>query len=131
MHKVILSNHLHRAHAHRLVDAAPDRSILTIAPAKRTISQNARFWAILSEISAAKPGGRVYSPEIWKALFMSAFGHELRTIEGLNGEPFPLGFSSSNLSVPQMVELQDFMEAWSAQNGVRLSHWKNEDGSHD
>lgn len=131
MHRVILSNALHRAHAHRLVDAAPVGAVLQISAPGRTLPQNSRLWAILSEVAAAKPGGRKYKPEVWKCLFMSAFGHEAEIIEGLNGEPFPLGFSSSRLTVKQMIELQDFIEAWCAQNGVTLSHWKEEDAAQD
>ena len=34
-------------------------------------------------------------------------------------EPFPSGFRSSRLSVSQMRELIDFIDAWGSQNGVK------------
>lgn len=127
MHTVILSGPKQREFAHKLIQSAPPGAKVTVAGPKRTISQNSRFWAMLSEISAAKPGGKFYTPEVWKALFMSALGHELRLIEGLNGEPFPVGFHSSNLTVKQMIDMQEFMAAWAAQNSITLTSKDEED----
>lgn len=129
MHRIILSNPLHRAHAHRLIDAAPDRAIMQIESPKRTIPQNDLLWARLSEIAAQKPGGRSWSPELWKAAFMSAFGMECQMIEGLLGEPLPVGFRSSRLSREQMSLMIDFIDTWAAQNGVTLSHWEKRHGA--
>lgn len=125
MHKVILAGRSQREHALNLVRVAPINSRVTITGAQRTISQNARLWAMLSEVSAAKPGGRSHSPEVWKVLFMSALGHEAQFMEGLAGEAIPVGFRSSKLTIKQMVELQDFIEFWCASNGVQLSTWEN------
>lgn len=124
MHRVILSNPLHRAHAHRLIDAAPVNAIMQIEPPKRTIPQNKILWAMISEIAAQKPGGRKWRPEVWKCAFMSAFGMECEIQEGLFGEPLPIGFSSSRMTVAQMSGLLDFIDMWCAQNGVALSHWE-------
>jgi len=85
------------------------------------MEQNDKMWAMLSEISEAKPQDRSHTPEVWKALFMHALGHEARFEIGLNGEPFPIGFRSSRLSVSQMSDLIEFMNSWCAQNGVVLS----------
>ncbi|WP_353143308.1 recombination protein NinB [Paracoccus sp. (in: a-proteobacteria)] len=45
--------------------------------AGRTISQNAKMWACLTDIALAKPEGRAMSPEAWKSAFMSALGYEI------------------------------------------------------
>ncbi|MGR1580705.1 recombination protein NinB [Thalassobius sp. S69A] len=37
---------------------------------------------------------------------------------GLNGEPFPVGFRSSAMTVSQMSDLIEFISAWAAQHGV-------------
>lgn len=108
--------------AHKLVAAAPVGAVMTISPAKRTTDQNSRFWAMLSDISRAKPEGRVHTPEAWKALFMHALGHSVRFEMGLNGEPFPVGFRSSQLSKGQMSDLMEFMSAWAAERGVIFSN---------
>lgn len=129
MHRVILSNPLHRLHAHRLIDAAPDRSVMQIEVPRRTIPQNEMLWARLSEISAQKPGGRKWRPEVWKAAFMSAFGIEGEIAEGLLGEPLPLGFRSSKLTVAQMSDLHAFIEAWCVENSVILSKMEGADAA--
>lgn len=119
---VILDSRYRRDQAHRLIDAAPVGAVMTIAPAKRTTDQNSRFWAMLSDISRAKPDGRSHTPEAWKALFMHAMGHSVRFEMGLNGEPFPVGFRSSRLSKSQMSDLMEFISAWAAEKGVNFSN---------
>lgn len=121
MHKVIIDSHRNREQAHRLVAAAPIGAVMTIEPAKRTIPQNSRFWAMLSDVSRSMPGGRRHTPETWRDLFMHAMGHSTRFEMGLNGEPFPVGFRSSKLTKAQMGELMEFISAWGAENGVIFS----------
>lgn len=115
---VILDSRYRRDQAHRLIDAAPVGAVMTIAPAKRSGEQNSRFWAMLSDISRAKPDGRKHTPETWKQLFMHAMGYATRFEMGLNGEPFPIGFRSSQLSVGEMSDLMEFMSAWAAEKGI-------------
>lgn len=126
MHRIIIAGPSQREHAIDLLRKVPINSRVTIAGPTRTVSQNARLWAMLSEISAAKPAGRFLTPEVWKALFMSALGHEQQFTEGLSGEPFPLGFRTSNMTIKQMIEMQDFIEHWCATNGVTLSNWSKD-----
>lgn len=121
MHTVILDSRYRRDQAHKLIDAAPVGAVMTIEPAKRTIPQNDRFWAMLSDVSRAMPQGRKHTPEVWKCLFLHAMGHSTRFEMGLNGEPFPVGFRSSKLSKAQMGELMEFIAAWGAENGVTFS----------
>jgi len=119
---VVLWAEKHRKTAVSLIAAAPDGAVVTIAPAKRTLPQNAKMWAMLSEIARAKPNGRMWTPEIWKRAFMHSLGWEvLHFEEGLNGEPFPAGLSSSRLSKSQMGELLEYIAAWAAMNDVELS----------
>lgn len=119
-HTVRLIDATRRAQAKRYVDAAPAGYVMTLREPTRTGDQNARLWAMLTDVADAKPDGRKYTPEVWKALFMHSLGFEQRFLIGLNGEPFPAGFRSSHLSVAQMRDLMDFIEAWCAENGVTL-----------
>ncbi len=121
MQTLILDSRYRRDQAHKLIDAAPVNAVLTIAPPKRTIPQNSRFWAMLSDVSRAKPEGRTHTPETWRDLFMHAMGHSVRFEMGLNGEPFPAGFRSSKLTVAQMGDLMEFIAAWGAERGVTFS----------
>ena len=115
---VIIDSRYRREQAHRLVDAAPVGAVMSIAMPKRSAEQNSKLWAALSDISRAMPGGRKHTPETWKALFMHAMGHQSRFEMGLNGEPFPAGFRSSQLSKAQMSEMIEFILAWGAEHGV-------------
>jgi hypothetical protein len=118
---LILDSNARRALAVEWVMAAPMATVLTFRKPGRTIPQNDRFWAMLTDVARqAQHNGRKYSADAWKALFMNALGHEVNFMMGLSGEPFPIGFRSSKLTKEQMSELMDFIEAWAAQNGVKL-----------
>lgn len=121
---VILGGAASRAMAKRLVEAAPMGAVLNIREAKRTVDQNAALWAKLSDISRAKPEGRMHTPEVWKALFMSACGHACQFENGLDGKPFPVGFRSSRLSKQEMSDLLEFVTEYGARHGVV---WTNEE----
>jgi hypothetical protein len=108
-----------RALARRLIDAAPDRTVVTFSPETRTLEQNARLWAMLSDVARARPEGRTWPPETWKAAFMSALGHEVIWQPGIEGgAPFPAGFRSSRLTKPQMSDLIELIYAYGARHGV-------------
>jgi hypothetical protein len=117
-HTVILHGPSQRAYAKTLVEKAPKGSVLKVSAPKRTASQNDRFWAMLSDISRSKPEGRVHTPETWKLLVMHACKHECQFEMGLNGQPFPTGFSSSRLTKQQMSDLMDWMSAYGDEHGV-------------
>lgn len=89
---------------------------------KRSIPQNDKLWAMLSDVAAQKEhGGKKYRADTWKMIFMHAWGHEVQFIPSLTGDGFiPMGFSSSDLSKNEMSELIEFVIAWAAQNGVTL-----------
>jgi hypothetical protein len=118
---VILRSPSQRSFAKMLVDRAPIDAVVVIREANRTLDQNAALWAALSDISRAKPEGRMHTPEVWKELMMHACGHACQFELGLNGQPFPVGFRSSKLTKAQMSDLLDFVHAWGAEHGVIFS----------
>ena len=118
---IILATPHQRNLAKGLIDAAPDGAVVNVREAKRNADQNARMWAMLSDISRAHPDGRKHTPEVWKALFMHALQYEVRFEMGLNGEPFPVGFRSSRLTVQQMADLITFVSEYGDRHGVRWS----------
>ena len=100
----------------------PDRKVITFRKPGRTIPQNDRMWAMLTDVAKqVEHNGRRWTPDQWKQLFMNACGHEAHFMPGLSGEPFPAGFRSSKLSKEQMGELMDFIDAWGTQQGVKWS----------
>jgi hypothetical protein len=116
---VILHGPSQRAFAKALIDRAPIDAVLTIREATRTTDQNAKLWAMLSDLSRAKPEGRTHTPEVWKQLVMHACGHAVQFEIGLNGQPFPTGFRSSRLTKAQMSDLIEWIYAYGEEHGVQ------------
>lgn len=119
-HTVVLRTKADRNRACAVIHSAPFDAVVTVKASNRTNEQNSLLWAVLSEISALKPNGRRHTPDMWKALFMQAAGHEVQFLSGLDGNPFPVGFRSSKLSKVQMTELLEWIFAWCAENGIAL-----------
>jgi hypothetical protein len=119
---VILVGPSQKAFAKQLIDFAPAMAVLTIREAPRSPDQNAKMWAMLSDISRAKPEGRRWTPETWKAAFMHSLGHQVQFCDGLdNSGPFPLGFRSSRLTVRQMADLITVIDEYGTRHGVAWS----------
>lgn len=109
--------------AARLVEKAPPGTRVSFKGARRTLPQNDRLWAMLSDVARQKEHcGRKYTTNQWKVLFLHACGREVQFIPALDGSTFiPWGQSSSDLSKEEMSMLIDFIAAWGAENGVKFS----------
>ena len=108
-----------RDNALEAVRAASPGWRVKVEPPLRSGDQNSKMWAMLNDVARAKPEGRNWSPETWKAAFMHFLGHQVMFAEGLDGTgPFPLGFRSSQLSVRQMVDLIDCIYRYGDEHGV-------------
>jgi hypothetical protein len=117
-----LSGSPQRATAKKLIDAAPDRSIVNIRPETRSGEQNAKFWAMLSDVSRAKPEGRELTPDVWKSLFLHSLDHAQRFEMALDGKGMvPVGFRSSRLTKEQMSDLIETIYEYGARHGVAWS----------
>lgn len=119
---LVLHNDAFRERAIEWVKRAPKDTRVTFQGPKRTLEQNAKMWAMLTEVATQKDHhGRHYAPDEWKVIFLSALGKEMRFAPALDGKSFiPLGQSSSNLSVPEMADLIEFISAWGAENGIEF-----------
>ena len=118
----ILRGPSQRALAKQMIDRAPADAVVRISEATRNLDQNARMWAMLSDVSRAKPEGRHWTPETWKCAFMHSLGHQVKFCEGLDGSgPFPLGFHSSRLTVRQMADLITVIQEYGDRHGVPWS----------
>ncbi len=116
---VILYGPTQRTFAKQLIDAAPERAVVNVRRNTRSSEQNNKMWAMLSDVARAKCEGRIWVPETWKAGLMHLKGHQMMFAEGLEGTgPFPLGYRSSKLSVPEMHDLIEFIYAYGAKHGV-------------
>lgn len=121
-HLITLYSDQDRARARTYINSAPVGTRVEFKALKRSLPQNDLMWAMLTDIAAQKEhGGRKYTPDQWKVIFLAAIGREVQFIPSLDGKAFiPWGQSSSDLSRDEMRALIDFIDAWCAQNGVIL-----------
>lgn len=87
---------------------------------KRSIEQNARLWAILTNVSdqIADETGKKYSPETWLSFFKAEFlGKDTMVIDG---KVRLVEKRSSTLKVVEFGEFMTQIEAWSIDHGVNF-----------
>ena len=120
---LILHRQSDRDRAASWVRQAPWGTRITFQEAKRTTDQNARMWAMLTEVARqVKWHGQRLSADDWKLIFLSALKQELRMVPALDGRGFvQLGRSSSDLSVAEMGDLMDLIAAFGAREGVTFA----------
>ena len=95
--------------------------VLELKPETRSIAQNSRLWAMLTEISdQVNWYGRKLTPTEWKHVFSASLKKQ-DVVPGLDGGFVVLGQSTSNMTRAEMSDLQTLMEAFGAQQGVKFS----------
>jgi len=116
----VLANDDYRERAIAAVRAAPKESRVEIKEPRRTLPQNDRFWATLTDVAdQAEHHGRKYDAATWKAIFLSALGRETRFVPNLDGTGLiPIGHSSSDLSKAEMSDLLELIMAWGAEHNI-------------
>lgn len=111
-----------RIRARNLIGRAPDGFVVTIGEATRTLDQNAKLWAMLADVRRAKPEGRVWTDEQWKAVFMDACGHQADFVNKLDEPGFVcIGFKSSRLTKSQFGDLIECIYAYGARHDIQWS----------
>lgn len=113
-------------HAKGWLMAGDQRLTLEIRPEKRSDAQNRRLWAMLTDISAQVDWyGQKLTAEEWKDVF-SASLKRTKVVPGLDGGFVVCGQSTSKMTKAEMCELQELMEAFGVQQGVRFKAWEAE-----
>ena len=115
-------------HAKGWLTAGDTRLTLEIRPEKRSDAQNRRLWAMLADISAqVEWHGKKLGAEDWKAIFTASL-RSMNVVPNLDNTGFVvLGQSTSRMTKAEMCELQELIEAFGAEKGVRFTapeEWK-------
>jgi len=120
---IILNRASDRERVQAWAAKAPWGTRVTFQEAKRTSDQNARMWAMLTEVARqVEWDGLKLSADDWKLIFMAALKQELRMVRNLDRTGFvQLGRSSSDLSVAEMGDLMDLIAAFGAREGVTFA----------
>lgn len=117
---LVLNDKPTRAKAVNWVAIAPPGTRVEFKAPKRTLPQNARFWAMLTDVAQQVlwHGVRL-TPDDWKLIFLDGLSAELRIVPNIAGTGFVnLGRSSSDLSRAEMGDLMELIAAFGAERGV-------------
>lgn len=120
---IVIHGHRDRLRAVQLAQKVPAGTRVEFKAAKRSLPQNDRLWAMLTDIAQQVPwDGEKLRPDDWKLMFMDALNREnqhiVRNIE--NDGFVNLSTSSSDLSKGEMSDLLEIIAAFGAQHGVKF-----------
>ena len=116
---LVLANDSFRAKAKRWIDGVPVNTRITFQEPKRSLEQNAKLWAMLTEVSGHVVWyGQKLSADDWKDVFTASL-RKARVVPGLDAGSFvPLGMRTSDMSKQELGELLELIAAFGAQHGV-------------
>lgn len=119
---IIIRGNADRARASAWCAKAPTGCRIEFKEVKRSLPQNDRMWAMLTDVaSQVKWHGVQLSPDSWKLLFLDGLKRELRMVPNLDGDGFVnIGRSSSDLSKHEMTDLIELIFAFGANHGVKF-----------
>lgn len=117
---IILNTPQAKATATTWIAKAPPETVATFKRNKRSIPQNDRMWAMLTEVSEQVMWhGLWLDSEDWKKIFMKGLKRELRLVPDLDGTGFvDLSNSTSDLTKEEHSGLMELISAFGAQHGV-------------
>jgi hypothetical protein len=95
---------------------------------RRSDPQNRRMWAMLRDISQQVEWyGQKLTDEEWKDVFSASLKRQ-KVVPGLDGGFVVCGQRTSKMTKAEHGELQDLMEAFGAERGVKFQAWAAEHG---
>lgn len=117
---VICRSEADRKRAANWAMKAPSGTRIVFKETKRSVPQNDRMWAMLTDIARqVEWHGSRLSADDWKLVFMDALNREARLVPSIEGDGMVnLGQSSSDLSKNEMSELIELIAAFGANHGV-------------
>lgn len=119
--RFVLSHAMARAKAIEAVKQAPDGYYVELRPRTRSLDQNSRLWAMLTDVSRQVEWyGQKLAPEDWKHVFSASLKRQ-RAVPGLDGGFVVLGQSTSRMTVREMSDLIELMFSFGAERNVRWS----------
>lgn len=99
---------------------AGHRLTLEAKKATRSSEQNALLWAMLDDIAKQVTWhGQKLTADEWKDMATAALKRQ-KVVPGIDGGFVVLGSRTSRMTVAEMTELIDFLDAFGAQQGVKF-----------
>ncbi len=117
---LLLASQAQKDKAIEWVRKAPWNTRLEFKAPKRSLPQNDRFWASVSDVADQLSWhGQKLSAADWRLIFLASLKQEMRMVQNIEGNGFVnLGRSSSDLSKGEMSALLEIIYAFGAQHGV-------------
>lgn len=116
---VVLNSKADRINAVNIIAAAPAGSRVEVKAAKRSLDQNSRMWAMLTDVARqVEWHGKKLTPDDWKLIFLDGLKGEIRSVPNLDNNGFVSLRRSSDLSKGEMSDLMELMSAFGAEHGV-------------
>ena len=102
---------------------APDGYLMTLQPPKRSLEQNAKLWAMLTDVAAQVVWyGLKLTAEDWKDVLSASLRKEMRTVPNVDGNGLVvLGMRTSQMSMRELGELIELIYAFGASHEVKWS----------
>ena len=99
---------------------AGHRMVMEIKPVTRSLEQNAKMWAVLTDISEQVNWyGHKLTPDEWKHALSSTLRKQ-RVVPGIDGGFVVLGLSTSQMTIAEMSEMIELAHAFGADQGVHF-----------
>ena len=115
---VIITDDRDRTQAAYWASKAPANTRITFARSKRTIPQNDRMWAMLTDVaSQVEWYGHRLTPDDWKDMFTASLRQE-RVVPGINGGFVVLGQRTSDMTKEELSDLMELIAAFGTERGV-------------
>lgn len=116
---IVINGNYDRDRAAQWAKSAPSGCIIEFKQSKRTLDQNSRMWACLTQIAQQVEWyGQKLSADDWKDVFTASL-RKARVVPGLDAGTFvPLGMRSSDLSKQEFSDLLELINAFAAERGV-------------
>jgi hypothetical protein len=120
--QITLSGKIDRERAVNWVGQAKPGTRVIFKEAKRTVAQNDKMWAALTDVATqVEWHGQKLTPDDWKLLFLDALTREMRLVPNIDGTGVvDLKRSSSNLSKSEFSDLIELIHQFGANHGVRF-----------
>lgn len=103
---------------------AGHRLVLEVRPERRSDAQNRRLWSMLKDVSDQVDWhGNKLTDHEWKDVFSASLKKQ-KAVPGIDGGFVVCGQRTSKMTKAEMCELQELMEAFGTQQGVRFKAWE-------
>ncbi len=129
--QIVLNGDDAKGRAIAWVRKAPWNSRIEFKPPKRSVDQNDKMWAALTDIATQLSyHGQKLNANDWKKLFLAELKQEMRLVPNLSNNGFVnLGNSSSDLGKDEMSDLITIIIAWGATHGVVFQDQKERENA--